>query len=78
MNLKVGNTDLPNALKSEIDDLSNQSMDDVKVHHQGRVKPTLQNKDSINVNDGAGLEKEADSMGNLASEKTHRKNSLFS
>lgn len=30
---------------------------------EGRVKPTLQLKDGVNVNDDAGLEKEADDMG---------------
>lgn len=30
---------------------------------QGRVKPTLQMKDKVNINDDAGLEKEADIMG---------------
>ncbi len=33
---------------------------------QGRVQPTLQLKDKINVNDDAGLEKEADVMGEKA------------
>lgn len=31
---------------------------------QGRVKPTMQMKDKVNINDDAGLEKEADVMGN--------------
>ena len=30
---------------------------------QGRVKPTMQMKDKVNINDDAGLEKEADVMG---------------
>ena len=33
---------------------------------QGRVKPELQTKDKININDDTGLEKEADLMGNKA------------
>lgn len=33
---------------------------------QGRVRPTLQMKGKVNVNDDAGLEKEADLMGNKA------------
>jgi len=33
---------------------------------QGRVKPTMQMKGKVNVNDDAGLEKEADVMGNKA------------
>ncbi|MEQ9290062.1 MAG: DUF4157 domain-containing protein [Cyclobacteriaceae bacterium] len=33
---------------------------------QGRVKPTRQMKGKVNVNDDAGLEKEADEMGELA------------
>ena len=33
---------------------------------QGRVKPTMQMKGKININDDAGLEKEADFMGNKA------------
>lgn len=35
----------------------------VVQHKQGRVKPTMQLKDKVNVNDDAGLEKEADVMG---------------
>jgi len=34
---------------------------------QGRVKPTMQLKDNVNVNDDKGLEKEADVMGEKAS-----------
>lgn len=30
---------------------------------QGRVKPTIQLKGKVDVNDDAGLEKEADAMG---------------
>jgi hypothetical protein len=30
---------------------------------QGRVKPTMQMKGKVNINDDAGLEKEADVMG---------------
>ncbi|MEM7367728.1 MAG: DUF4157 domain-containing protein [Bacteroidota bacterium] len=33
---------------------------------QGRVKPTMQLKGNVNINDDAGLEKEADVMGNKA------------
>ncbi|BDD08303.1 hypothetical protein FUAX_07350 [Fulvitalea axinellae] len=33
---------------------------------QGRVKPTMQMKGKVNVNDDAGLEKEADVMGEIA------------
>lgn len=33
---------------------------------QGRVKPTLQLKEKVNINDDAGLEKEADVMGEKA------------
>ncbi|MEM7373691.1 MAG: DUF4157 domain-containing protein [Bacteroidota bacterium] len=33
---------------------------------QGRVKPTIQMKDKLNINDDAGLEKEADVMGKEA------------
>lgn len=33
---------------------------------QGRVKPTMQLKDKVNINDDAGLEKEADVMGEKA------------
>lgn len=36
---------------------------------QGRVKPTLQMKGGVNVNDDAGLEKEADEMGKKAVQK---------
>jgi len=37
---------------------------------QGRVRPTLQLKGGVNVNDDAGLEKEADVMGRIISTKT--------
>lgn len=37
---------------------------------QGRVKPTLQMKGKININDDAGLEKEADVMGEMANRNT--------
>lgn len=97
------NTGLPDQLKSGVENLSGQSLDDVKVHYnsdkpsqlqahayaqgtdihvapgqekhlpheawhvvqqkQGRVKPTMQMKGKVNVNDDAGLEKEADVMG---------------
>ena len=33
---------------------------------QGRVQPTMQMKEKVNVNDDAGLEKEADQMGHKA------------
>jgi len=36
---------------------------------QGRVKPTMQMKGKINVNDDAGLEKEADVMGEKAAQR---------
>ena len=39
---------------------------------QGRVNPTMQLKDNINVNDDAGLEKEADVMGAKALEKSNK------
>lgn len=100
---KKNNTGLPDELKSGIENLSSQSLDDVKVHYnsdhparlnahayaqgtdihvasgqekhlpheawhvvqqkQGRVKPTMQMKGHINVNDDEGLEREADLMG---------------
>lgn len=103
---KENNTQLPDNLKSGIEDLSGYSMDDVKVHYnsdkpaqlqahayaqgtdihlasgqekhlpheawhvvqqkQGRVKPTIQLKGEVNVNDDDGLEKEADVMGSEA------------
>ncbi|MES2555440.1 MAG: DUF4157 domain-containing protein [Bacteroidota bacterium] len=42
---------------------------------QGRVKPTMQLKGKVAINDDAGLEKEADEMGNLA---LQRKESSYS
>ena len=46
---------------------------------QGRVKPTLQMKGNVNVNDDAGLEKEADVMGAKALQlKTKQASSNFS
>ncbi|BDD06361.1 eCIS core domain-containing protein [Aureibacter tunicatorum] len=94
---------LPKQLKSGIESLSGQSMNDVKVHYnsdkpaqlqahafaqgndihlasgqekhlpheawhvvqqkEGRVKPTRQMKGKVNINDDAGLEREADLMG---------------
>jgi hypothetical protein len=97
------NTGLPDHLKTGIENLSGQSLSDVKVHYnsdkpaqlnalaytqgtnihvaagqeqhlaheawhvvqqkQGRVKPTLQMKPGVPVNDDKGLEKEADVMG---------------
>ncbi|WP_083253398.1 eCIS core domain-containing protein [Flavivirga aquatica] len=103
---KSNNTGLPDTLKSNIENLSGYTMDDVKVHYnsdkptqlkahayaqgtdihlgsgqekhlaheawhvvqqkQGRVQPTTQMKSKVNVNDDAGLEKEADIMGEKA------------
>lgn len=103
---KENNTGLPDNLKTGIENLSDHSMDDVRVHYnsdkpaqlqahayaqgtdihlasgqekhlaheawhvvqqkQGRVKPTMQMKGHVNVNDDQGLEKEADEMGNKA------------
>ncbi|MBL3655529.1 eCIS core domain-containing protein [Fulvivirga sediminis] len=103
---KANKTDLPDNLKSGIENLSGYSMDDVKVHFnsskpaqlqahayaqgtdihlapgqekhlpheawhvvqqkQGRVKPTRQLKSKVAINDDAGLEKEADVMGERA------------
>ena len=100
---KENNTGLPDNLKSGVEKLSDESLDDVQVHRnsdqpaqmqahaftqgnqihvapgqekrltheawhvaqqrQGRVKPTMQMKGKISVNDDAGLEKEADVMG---------------
>ncbi len=45
---------------------------------QGRVKPTLQMKGKVNVNDDAGLEKEADVMGAKALQTKAKENSLKS
>jgi hypothetical protein len=101
--VKQNKTGLPDQLKSGIESLSGQAMDDVTVHYnsgeprqlqahayaqgsdihlapgqekhlpheawhiaqqkQGKVKPTLQMKGNILVNDDAGLEHEADVMG---------------
>ena len=44
---------------------------------QGRVKPTLQMKGKVNVNDDAGLEKEADVMGAKAIQGKFEKPSLI-
>ena len=100
---KANKTGLPDQLKAGIENLSGQSMDNVKVHYnsskpaqlqahayaqgtdihlapgqekhlpheawhvvqqkEGRVKPTMQLHDQVNINDDAGLEKEADVMG---------------
>jgi hypothetical protein len=100
---RTNNTGMPDQLKTGIENLSGQSMDDVKVHYnssqpgqlnahayaqgsdihlspgqekhlpheawhvvqqkQGRVKPTMQMKGKLNINDNAGLENEADRMG---------------
>lgn len=97
---------LSDALKTGIESLSGQSMNNVQVHHnspqpaqlnahayaqgtdihiasgqekhlphevwhvvqqaQGRVKPTLQLKDKVSVNDDNKLEQEADQMGKRA------------
>lgn len=45
---------------------------------QGRVKPTMQMKGSVNVNDDAGLEQEADVMGAKALKMTSADTSLAS
>lgn len=103
---KGNNTNLPNNIKSGIENLSGYSMGDVKVHYnsnkpaqlqahayaqgtdihiasgqekhlpheawhvvqqkQGRVKPTMQMKGDVKVNDDEGLEREADVMGTKA------------
>lgn len=42
---------------------------------QGRVKPTLQLKGNVTVNDDAGLEREADVMGNKALQSRHNEQS---
>ena len=103
---KENKTGLPMQLKTGIENLSGQSLDDVKVNFnsgkpaqlnahayaqgtdihlgpgqekhlpheawhvvqqkQGRVKPTMQMKGHVPVNDDAGLEKEADVMGEKA------------
>jgi hypothetical protein len=102
----TNNTGLPDNLKSGVENLSGESLDDVKVHYnsdkpaqlqahayaqgtdvhvatgqekhlpheawhvvqqkQGRVQPTLQMKEKVNVNDDVSLEKEADEMGEKA------------
>lgn len=41
---------------------------------QGRVKPTMQMKGKLNINDDAGLEKEADVMGAKALQMTSKEN----
>ncbi|MEM0577634.1 eCIS core domain-containing protein [Flavobacterium polysaccharolyticum] len=41
---------------------------------QGRVKPTMQMKGKVNVNDDKGLEKEADIMGEKALQESYSKN----
>ena len=43
---------------------------------QGRVKPTMQMKDGVPVNDDLGLEREADEMGNKAMQNTARPHSI--
>lgn len=103
---KNNTTGLPDRLKTGIENLSGQSMYDVKVHYnssqpsqlqahayaqgsdihvasgqekhlpheawhvaqqkQGRVKPTMQMKGNVNVNDDERLENEADLMGSKA------------
>ena len=97
---------LPNTLQKGVENLSGQSMDDVKVHYnsdkpaklgahayaqgtdihlgkgqekhlpheawhvvqqkEGRVKPTVQKKEKIPINDDTSLETEADIMGSKA------------
>ncbi|WP_082564271.1 DUF4157 domain-containing protein [Flavobacterium sp. Root420] len=114
---RKNNTGLPNNLKSEIENLSGHSMDDVKVHYnssqpaqlnahayaqgsdihiasgqekhlpheawhvvqqkQGRVKPTLQMKGKVNINDDKGLENEADVMGVKATQLAPKKQNLL-
>jgi hypothetical protein len=44
----------------------------VVQQRQGRVRPTLQLKDGVPVNDDVGLEREADVMGTKALERGHR------
>ncbi|MDO5969581.1 DUF4157 domain-containing protein [Flavivirga aquimarina] len=44
---------------------------------QGRVKPTLQTKNKININDDAALEKEADIMGTKALQRHHTEKNTF-
>ena len=126
---KENKTGLPDKLKAGIENLSGQSLDDVKVHRnsdkpaqlqahayaqgtdiqvapgqekhlpheawhvvqqkQGRVKPTMQmmeqsetssssEKNAININDDAGLEKEADVMGSKAMNMPALQESAFS
>jgi len=41
---------------------------------QGRVKPTMQMKDNVNINDDVGLEKEADTMGEKAFQMKPKEN----
>lgn len=43
---------------------------------QGRVKPTMQLKGIVNINDDASLEKEADLMGNKALQNTYLSNTI--
>lgn len=45
---------------------------------EGRVKPTRQLKDMVNINDDTGLEKEADVMGNKAIQQVKRDHSEHS
>ena len=105
-NLIIQRKGLPNSLQKGVENLSGQSMDDVKVHYnsdkpaklgahayaqgtdihlgkgqekhlpheawhvvqqkEGRVKPNVQRKEKIPINDDASLEKEADIMGSKA------------
>ena len=44
---------------------------------QGRVKPTMQMRGKVNVNDDVGLEKEADVMGSRASEAVEKNSKDF-
>lgn len=43
---------------------------------QGRVKPTIQMKGNVHINDDAGLEKEADVMGNRAKSSNYQFDSI--
>ncbi|GEM_PF-5308062 len=111
---KASGTGLPADLKSGVESLSGESMDDVNVHYnspkpaqlnahayargneihiapsqekhlpheawhvvqqkQGRVKPTTQLKEKIPINDDPSLEREADIMGQKASQHSPTEN----
>lgn len=70
---RVNRTGLPHPLKTGIESLSGLSMDHVEVHHnsaqhaRGRLRPTVQLKDGVAINDEQGQEREADVMGARAS-----------